>query len=310
MERWDGRKWSIQPTVSMTGGYFFAVSCTSATACTAVGGGRGRPLVERWNGQAWSIQPTPDTRGRAELTGVSCFSAHGCIAVGYGRIGHGHGVLIERWNGRKWSMLPVTTPRFGFLNSVSCVSARACTAVGQSTNWTALVERWNGRQWTVEATPHPMKTFSHLEKTFWLNSVSCTSARLCIAVGQDEFSPPPCGYGGPPCGPQPKPRRKTLAERWNGRNWSIQITPSPRRLSALNAISCTGANACTAVGGDSSSLAARWNGHKWSVQPVPRLADSNTLGGISCTSKTVCTAAGFSDSSPETPEKTLTLIER
>ena len=43
----------------------WAVSCTSATACTAVGyyattSGASAALAERWNGTAWAVQPTPN----------------------------------------------------------------------------------------------------------------------------------------------------------------------------------------------------------------------------------------------------------
>jgi hypothetical protein len=60
-ERWNGSQWSIIPTIAPNGSALLAVSCTSGTACTAVGYQPGRrlfrlPLVERWNGSRWSIQ--------------------------------------------------------------------------------------------------------------------------------------------------------------------------------------------------------------------------------------------------------------
>jgi hypothetical protein len=286
VERWDGRSWSIQPTVSMRGGLFSGVSCTSATACTAVGQGRGRPLVERWDGRTWSIQPTPSTRGRSLLAGVSCTSPRACIAVGYGNIAKNQGLLAERWNGRKWSTLPIPAPRFGSLFGVSCTSARACTAVGRvlGNNVKTLVERWNGREWSIQPTPQ-------VKKAYWLNSVWCNSVTLCTAVGVDDLSPPPCGYG-PPCS-SAKPHIKTLAERWNGRTWSIQPTPSPARLSTLYGVLCTSASACTAVGGP-SPLAEHWNGHVWSVQPLPQLGSYAVLGGIACAGRTAAPRSGTS----------------
>ena len=62
-EQWNGTTWSIQPTPNPPGGGWFltAVSCTSPSACTAVGGRLvppGKPtgtLAERWNGHTWSI---------------------------------------------------------------------------------------------------------------------------------------------------------------------------------------------------------------------------------------------------------------
>jgi hypothetical protein len=59
-ERWDGTKWSLQPTPnpSSGGGILFGVSCSSASACTAVGASNAGTLAERWNGAKWLIQPT------------------------------------------------------------------------------------------------------------------------------------------------------------------------------------------------------------------------------------------------------------
>jgi hypothetical protein len=91
-EHWDGTTWTIQPTpngeVSLS-----AVSCTSATACSAVGdyvstiapGTTGElTLAEAWDGTTWTIQPTPNSTGRANsfLNGVSCTSTTKCTAVG------------------------------------------------------------------------------------------------------------------------------------------------------------------------------------------------------------------------------------
>jgi hypothetical protein len=56
-ERWTGTTWSIQHTPNPTGASFIlmtGVSCTSASACTAVGGYNNRTagvtLAERWTG--------------------------------------------------------------------------------------------------------------------------------------------------------------------------------------------------------------------------------------------------------------------
>jgi len=65
-------RWSIVPTPSTAGGphsLLIGLSCTSASACIAVGAetdSSGSPkgtLAERWNGAAWSIVPTPSTAG-------------------------------------------------------------------------------------------------------------------------------------------------------------------------------------------------------------------------------------------------------
>src|SRR5262249_58523763 len=66
-ERWDGTSWRIQAAPSPLGrplSGFFAVSCTSATACTAVGAQTDATgttaLAERWDGTSWRVQATPN----------------------------------------------------------------------------------------------------------------------------------------------------------------------------------------------------------------------------------------------------------
>jgi len=60
-EAWNGKTWTIEPTPKLAGTGDFelsGVSCTSATACTAVGRGpAGATLAEAWNGKKWTIEP-------------------------------------------------------------------------------------------------------------------------------------------------------------------------------------------------------------------------------------------------------------
>ncbi|MGO8870890.1 MAG: hypothetical protein ACLQPH_05710 [Acidimicrobiales bacterium] len=57
--RWDGTTWATQRGPPVRGS-LHGVSCTTPTACTAVGvtaiRGGGRPLVERWEGTRWTLQ--------------------------------------------------------------------------------------------------------------------------------------------------------------------------------------------------------------------------------------------------------------
>ena len=95
--RWNGRTWTSQPAPSpptsagLRQEAFQGVSCTSPTACVAVGFYTNAPhstvpLVEAWNGTTWAIQPagtsfsTPDNG----LYGVSCRSATACGSRGDG----------------------------------------------------------------------------------------------------------------------------------------------------------------------------------------------------------------------------------
>ena len=65
-EAWNGTGWHILAVPAPPGGthtVLDGVSCTAATACTAVGKyitslGAKVTLAERWNGTSWSVQAT------------------------------------------------------------------------------------------------------------------------------------------------------------------------------------------------------------------------------------------------------------
>jgi hypothetical protein len=200
-ERWNGTAWTVQATPNpsgATGSALGGVSCTSASACTAVGSydipGGALTLAEDWNGTKWAIQATPNPSGDANLGlgGVSCISASACIAVGsYFDMPEGPGgTLAERWNGTTWTSQPIPNPpgndgdgyADGGLGAVSCTSASACSAVGSyynnSSTVVTLAEHWNGTAWAIQHTPNPPGS-----TVTGLAGVSCTSASACIAAG-------------------------------------------------------------------------------------------------------------------------------
>ena len=93
IESWNGSAWSIvtSPNTSPTqNNELFGVSCSSPSACTAVGyyvfasGDQvsDQTLIESWNGSAWSIVPSPNASQVNLLLGVSCSSSSACTAVG------------------------------------------------------------------------------------------------------------------------------------------------------------------------------------------------------------------------------------
>ena len=109
-EAWNGVAWTILPVPDPAGnGSLSGVSCSSATACTAVGSASSGPLAERWNGMKWAVQPTPAATG-AILDSVSCSSATACTAVGEVspsvNASGNHVTLAERWNGTTWVIQP------------------------------------------------------------------------------------------------------------------------------------------------------------------------------------------------------------
>jgi hypothetical protein len=310
-ERWNGTSWSIQTTPNPNWAFeshLNGVSCTSPTACTAVGYSYYSPgyhqgtLAERWDGTRWSMEPTPNPPGATGglLEAVSCTAATACTAVGsFANSASPVVTLAERWDGTNWSYQPTPNPtgaNGSFLNGVSCTSTNACTAVGYSVNannWLPLAERWNGTSWSIQTTPLPAG-----DTTYGVFAgVSCTSANACTAVGSFIGC---CGF------------LVELAERWDGTSWSIQPTPDPDPIvdDSLNAVSCTSANACTAVGSyDGLTLGERWDGTSWSTQQTLNSSGATSitaLSGVSCASTMACIAVGAGRASGE---PTLTVAE-
>jgi hypothetical protein len=157
-ERWNGTRWSIQATPNPSpGGVLAGVTCTSMTACTAVGNLNGTAhsgtttLVERWNGTTWAVQPTPKlSAGQGSFfNGVAC-TAGACTAAGLYLTPSGPLTLAERWTGTKWSIQATPTPGQAYdiaPPAVACPSASACIAVaGYTTNTPnlTLAEQWTG----------------------------------------------------------------------------------------------------------------------------------------------------------------------
>jgi len=158
-ERWNGTRWSIQPTPnppSPGGGTLNWVACPSQTDCTAVGAGVDATgnalatLAERWNGTRWSIQPTPNPAGvqGVRLEGVACTSPSACTAVGGS---FGNASLAERWNGTKWVIQASPNPQGPIgdlmLWTVACPRPLQCMAVGKYASFApqlTLAEHWNG----------------------------------------------------------------------------------------------------------------------------------------------------------------------
>lgn len=293
-ERWNGSAWTTEFTPNR--GFsqtdtLADVSCTSASACVAVGthannAGTEQPLDEVWDGTAWKIRAA-DSAETGNLYGVSCVSATSCTAVGGYRFSQA--VIAEHYNGSTWASQRISYPSGAQdirLSGVSCTSDSACVAVGfyfdtAISSYTALIYRWDGTTWTRQALANPPGTHQQLR------GVSCTSATACTAVGDYQRGVGSNGW----------------AMRWNGTSWTTQTTPNPTASGQnreLDAVSCSSATACTAVGYDldgqtetTAPLVESWNGTSWTVQTVPSTS-SGLLQDVSCTSASACTAVGGS----------------
>jgi hypothetical protein len=140
----------------------------------------------------------------------------------------------------------------------------------------ALIEQWNGSAWT-------MVTGASLTGTSFLNAVSCTTATLCMAVGENDDA--------------------TLAEEWNGSTWTVVPSPNETGFNSndFSGVSCPSTTFCMAAGqangASDAPLAASWNGSTWTLQTTPTtgLGISPVFNAVSCTTSTMCMAVGNSD---------------
>jgi hypothetical protein len=293
--------WTIQPTPNPSPGNsaeLHGVSCPSYQVCFAVGSYRQplahHTLIEVWHGTTWMIEPSQDAPGFRDslLFGVSCSSTSSCVAVGdaHQRSGPSH-PLGETWNGSAWQITTLREPVGSiavYLTSVSCPAIDLCLAAGSFTDAAGdtrtLVETWNGKKWKLQRTPNPAN-----DRVSQLYSVSCSSVASCVSVGVsgEQFAD------------------TALAEGWNGKRWSLETVPAPKKsaLSELIGVSCYATAGCLAVGDYSRKSYAETHplaeilGHDgWTRQPVPDPDPTGlvypSLGAVSCRSGADCTAIG------------------
>jgi len=263
-ERWNGSRWTLQvtPNPGQSGVPLAAVSCGSATSCTAVGyydfgslGFTSSTLAEHWDGRRWAASSLPSAGDLGgDLSAVSCPSRTTCTAAGYynGTSDEGPGTapLAMRGNSGRWVVEPTpgdaTENGTTGLTGVSCPTAGTCTAVGENAGGGPLAMHWDGLKWRTQTAADELGVLG-------FNGVSCASASACTAIGGS--------YG----------------QRWNGRKWTRQRIAVPARARSFNltAVSCSSARHCTAVGSkymtvsqvsDVLTVAERWNGHSWAPQ--------------------------------------------
>ena len=174
-------------------------------------------------------------------------------------------------------------------NGVSCQSDSTFAAVGSSGGSSinqTFAEVLSDGTWTITPTPDPT---GNLQND--LQSVSCSSAMSCMAVGNSLAS-----------------GRQTLTEAWDGSTWSI--VPSPNSVGStntqLNGVSSARPSDCTAAGshetGNNYSLIEAWNGVSWSIVPSPSPVADSLLFGVSCPDTSDCTAVGSTDTETGEPD--------
>jgi hypothetical protein len=194
------------------------ISCLSSTYCE-VGGQLTPPNSDSfglffgtWNGKSIAEQKAALPKGGKEAVvgSLSCAGTNLCAATGISQItATAVNSYAETWNGRAWTATPVAKQQgapFSFLSGVACPAVRLCVAVGSATanladGGTPQALAYNGKSWSRQAVPAAEGAEDEFE------SVSCPSAKLCVALGTS-------GGSGPTA-------LSPLAGFWNGQAWRL-----------------------------------------------------------------------------------------
>ncbi len=317
-----------------------AVSCAAPGSCMAVGTDAAGVLTLRSLAGHFSPQAAPNPGNGSDASNtmpapesVACPVRRTCLMVGsYTNAAGNDDGFAERWNGTSWALQH--TPAEGSdtavtLDAISCPSVRHCIASGSradgvgepmSSTTSAMTEQWSGLDWSYQ-THQPASPAQGAGESpdNELTGLSCWSSHRCTAVGYATT--------GGSCG-----RCGNLAERFNGRDWTLQrpsqagtnggnlqsvACPSATRCVAvgasaaqvfngvrwvftrihgiLNSVSCPTRRHCIAVGTDAHRvLVERWNGIGWSRQsaPDPGGATDIAVTGVSCPTVGACVLVG------------------
>ncbi len=236
-QRWNGTAWSTVtfPNPAGAGGTaeLSGVSCSSATACVAVGSyvfdlekEDSRALIGTWDGSKWTLQSSPvpeKATQRYELHDVSCPASNACTAVGRSDGSATTSMLVEQWDGSAWTLqTSLGGSDFGYLKDISCSSAAYCLATGIST--VPVARAWNGSSWE-DVSPAKGSIPGGWE------SVSCPAPGNCVVIGFN-----------------------LTAISWNGSSWSLgSLVPPTENGKETVGISCPTTTYCMAVGSYFSS---------------------------------------------------------
>jgi hypothetical protein len=281
IEHWNGKSWSLvsSPTPSEPA-MLRSVSGSAPDDVWAVGTTTTTPnhtLVEHWDGHHWSLV-SDAVSGKGMLNGVIALARDNVWAVG---TANDH-ALIEHWDGHQWNIAlnANLAGQSDDLLSISASSPHDLWAVGTSlkVNYdfhgygvslnlssmgSGVILHGDGQNWQVVSGQGPSTQMA------MLNGVTALAPNNVWVVGA-------AFQGGLLSGLQVK----TLAEHWNGSQWSVVPTAdAPNAFSSyLTGVTATSANTVWAVGGSFTgshfaSLIEQWDGSHWNLVPAPNAAD-------------------------------------
>jgi len=299
-----------------TSSYYNAVACPTALICMAVGtkevdrktasgtlvGGSFTPVAARSldGGKTWA--PVTIQGANGDLLGVSCWSADSCVAVGatealaQGVWSATNAVVIRLNASAAERTSPVPAGALA-LDSVSCLPQGTCVAVGGSRvpktltlRPQVLVSHDGGGHWSGYGLPIG---------TGELQGVECKGPLNCVAVGATTYV-----SGGAALS------RPVALYSSGGTSWqagAIAGGGDGQRGGGANAVACTTATSCVAVGdifdwcecgtGTPGRYAETWTtangGRTWDLHRLPTVGgyDMWYANAITCWGPTRCAMA-------------------
>lgn len=227
---WDERQLAADSSDRLP---MFGIDCPSAELCVSVGGGNtvassANPIggAAAWKVVYAGIGPYPGSPNQRQIRGVSCPSAELCVAVTF------EGLIYTSTNptgdAPAWQVTDVDGdgPNTHFYG-VSCPSPGFCAAsAGGAKVLTSTDPTGGPGAWTATQLPGPAE----------LRGISCASAALCVAVGDD--------------GDKIRPElgdQAVVASSTDPLGGDWKVAPLPGRQSVYG-VSCPSAQLC--VGGD------------------------------------------------------------
>ena len=294
-----------------------SVSCGSAENCAAVGNYVNgnydqQGLLINYRKGVWrpgvrvALPAGTASNPQVTVNAVSCAAAGYCTAVGSYMNTAGNPVAFAIsegnwvWGTAQTVELPSGTDatESSSLAAISCAAVGNCTAVGWYTDSSGaiqglLVTQSNG-QWAVGAEA-ALPTTPAEQPNVTLSSVACSAPGSCAVAGDYDDA---------------NSNQQGLLLNQNSGGWSVGVqAPLPgnalgTQAVTLNAVACTGAGYCTAVGQYTASNATfqgvvlTENGGSWQqgVEALlPTTAASNqevTLDSVACFAYETCVVAG------------------
>ena len=275
----SGTKWTKGATIPLWG--TTGLSCTTALACTTVGwdqsvangGGtseHGRIYTTINGAKTWSLGLT--SSNPTAFQSVSCVSTTSCV-VGGGSVTGAFASRPSLYVGgptKPW--VAVTVPaQVGMVQSVSCSTSTACTAVASARSGLGAVAMSspNAHTWTSRPLPTAITTPAF---------VNCSAQGKCLTLGS---------YA-----PLNTPSLATTATSTAlGQPW----VAGPLTLAAddLTSVSCPSSTVCAAAGDAGGIPVVEWSsdaGTTWSAKS-PGLS-ATTLSGVSCATTAHCLVVG------------------